>query len=875
MTTRTRAGQPVTTGGFVGRAAQLDRILHLLQSSAQLITLTGTGGIGKTQLAAEAMRRYRKVKPVPVYWVRLAHLPKTADRTAVTDEIARSVIDVDTSRRSAWDAVVASLSPQEDTGRSTQTVLVLDNCEHILAGVGPVIADILHTVPQLTIVATSRTVIGWSDEYLIEVPPLPAQDAADLFLYRAQALGQPIEGKAQLAAVEAICRHMQNTPLFIRLAAAQLRRRPLTGILRDLDRVSDEDRRMGWSSGPSAAGDIRHHSIGDAIAWSYELCDDKERLLFERLSVFAAGYGIDPEYGGFAMGAEPEAIVEVCSDDAIVTDYAQHSTNSAEVRLSREEIPALLDHLVDRSLVSLQIRGNSVRYSLMECLHVFARQRLEARSTDTVSEATRLSLRHLRYYHDRFRRAAVDWVGPREQHIFDWVRSAWPNLMVAARTSLTRPEEAVLGLRICIAIHAFPVPITHTSSIREIRAWTERTLAATASMPDDASHTRTTAKALVAYCALRQGMREDAERLLDECLTLCGVPSERRASPDPGPELPAAVEFLWGMVLWTLHSNPRAVPLLASAQRKALDNGEDGFAAIFESAAVGAAARMPTSPQQVDELIDDMLHRAQEVESSWAMTWAYLIKAVSSIERGHPSVALDCIHNAQRLHISASDQLGWVILLRAWALGQAVVDVADNTERRHLMDRAVYAAYLFGAQSALHSKLGMEIQLLPNFADRNERTITSLKGFLGADAFDEAYERGTRIPPRISAFEKIVKSPLELRKAKRPAGGGMRKAPWDALSRAEQSVAILASAGITNAMIAARRGTSTRTVEAQLAAVLRKLQIVSRHEIEQFIPDERTAEVRQEAERWNRGNRRRRSLHPADIPPHDTGTSSA
>nr|WP_040834228.1 hypothetical protein [Nocardia brevicatena] len=565
---------------------------------------------------------------------------------------------------------------------------MLDNCEHILDSVGPVIADILYTVPRLTILATSRTMIGWSDEYLVEVPQLPAQDASALFLHRAQALGHPIEGADQLAAVDAICRHMQNTPLFIRLAAARLRQRPLAGILQDLDRANSGDQHMGWSSGPSTTGDIRHHSIGDAIAWSYELCSDKERLLFERLSVFAAGYGIDPDYNGFTIGAEPEAIVEVCSDDTIAPAPEGFPPDPTAVRLSREEIPSLLDHLVDRSLVSLQIRENSVRYSLMERLHVFARQRLEARGIGTTSEQARLSRRHLRYYHDALHRAAVDWVGPQEQHVFDWLRTAWPNLMVAVHTSSATPVEAALGLRICIAIHAFP-PITHTASIREIRMWTERALKATDSTPEDYPHTRTTAKALVAYSALRQGMGAEAERLLDECLTACGVRPDRRTAPEPAPGLPAAVEFVWGMILWTLHNDAHAVPLLAGAQRKALDSSGVGFAAVYGSAAAGAAARMSASDRQVDEVVDEMFQRAESTESPWTTTWAYLIKAIVSIERGDPSTALEFIHRTQGRNLSASDQLGWVLLLRAWALGQTVVDTADTAGRNRLVDHAL------------------------------------------------------------------------------------------------------------------------------------------------------------------------------------------
>ncbi|MGW0002614.1 ATP-binding protein [Nocardia grenadensis] len=853
MAARARAGRRVeVSDSFVGRADELDRILGLMMTSARLITLIGAGGVGKTRLAAEAVRHYHEVESDPVYWVRLAHLPQEAGRSAITDEIVRSVAGPDVSGRSAWDAAIAALSSPEDTPETACILMVLDNCEHVLAGVGSVVDDLLQAVPRLTILATSRTVIGWCDEYVIEVPPLRPQDASQLFLHRAQALGHPLTGAVQLATVDSICTHMQYNPLFIRLAAARLRRRTLKGILQELQRAGGDDQRMSWSHGPSTAGDRRHHSIGDVIAWSYDLCSEKERLLFERMSVFAAGYCVDGECGSTAVGADLEAIVSVCSDISIATEDVGAVEGSFTLHLSGEEIPQLLDQLVDRSLVSVYLKGDSARYSLMECLHVFSRDRLRAhRAEISVADDTELMRRHLHYYHDRLQRAAVEWVGPRERETLEWVQAAWPNIMTGVQTSFAIPDEALLGLDICKAIHDFPVPISHTSSIREIQSWTERALANSAALPTCSLRTRVSAQALVGYDLLRRGMLDEAGQLLRECLTDCGLSATEQAAPEPRSTLPEAVEFTWGMVLWTVYRDDRAVALLTSARTKALANCSPGFAAISETAIVGAAVTVLDSPKHVQQLVDEMLASAVRDGSSWKVVWAYLLKALLALQRRDPAKTLDLILEAQDHRVPFGDQFAWIALLQAWAWGETIDNSSKASDRRLLARQAAYTAHLLGALDILHERIGLGVQILSEFVARNNRTTRAVRSVLGADNFDKAYAAGRRLAPRLSELQKLLESNPGSHEVTQPGS------PWYALSQAEQAVAVLASAGSTNATIAARRGTSPRTVEAQLAAVLRKLAITSRYDIRKFVPDDRLPELREEDERWNPSNRTR------------------
>ncbi|MEU7768860.1 ATP-binding protein, partial [Nocardia sp. NPDC049190] len=150
-THRERAGGPVAaTDGFVGRGAELDRISTLLVGSARLITLIGPGGIGKTRLATETLRRFAKAKNTPVFWVRLARLAKGSDTQAIEEETTAAVVEADFSGRSSWTALIDTLTRTDPSGRPRQTILVMDNCEHVLTGAGHLIAQLLDAVPGLT-----------------------------------------------------------------------------------------------------------------------------------------------------------------------------------------------------------------------------------------------------------------------------------------------------------------------------------------------------------------------------------------------------------------------------------------------------------------------------------------------------------------------------------------------------------------------------------------------------------------------------------------------------------------------------------------------------------------------------------------------------
>ncbi|MEU4342134.1 AAA family ATPase [Nocardia sp. NPDC023852] len=826
-------------GGFIGRDRELDTVFTLLPGQARLITLVGAGGIGKTRLAAEVARRYHRARRVPVRWARLARLARGCDRSAIEETIAHAVVDFNCPERSSWYAIVDALTRSDSTGRVWPTVLVLDNCEHVLDAVAEVITDLLDAAPGLTVLATSREAIGWADEYLVNVPPLQHREAAALFLERAEAAGRRLTDAGDIATAQSICRHLHNNPLFIKLAAARLLRRPIAVLLQELN-GTDDDQRLRWSHGTRMGDGPRHRGIGDAITWSYDLCPDDERLLFERMSVFAPGCPVtsddDANHATRDVGIDLEAIQAVCADPG---------------RLAPHRIQDILDRLANRSLVSVHFTRTTARYSLLESLQVFARQQHEERTRHTPDESTLVAERHLSYYRDKVVDTATHWFGPREQELMSWIRASWENVLTALRTSVEDPARSGLGLQICVGLLALPVPFI--SSFRDVRLWTERMLAATDAVMDRPTESRLTAMALLVVVLLRQGAQDDAERMLENCVAASSVEPDNkrhwRDTMETDIGLPAAVELAWGLELWLVGYDVRAVTVLTRAAAKAGHNGDRGLSAYCEMSAAGAAAMLGAN--SADHLTESFLDHATTAGSPWATAWAGLTRAVIHMRRGDDSPALDLVRDSLAYYVS-TDEWGsmWAVQLRIVALAATVTDDAD---RHTLAGVATEIAYLAGGLGTLRARYGSNIQTPPEFTERTAEAIARARDLLGADAFTSAQERGAQLRPELDEVQQLALGRLRIPRPEPPTAKPVesrRRSPWSELTQAEQDVAILAAAGWTNAAIAERRGTSLRTVEAQLAAILHKLALGSRREIAELVPESRTAAVRNEAARW-------------------------
>ncbi len=427
---------PVPLTSFVGRERETDEIAALLQGH-RLLTLTGPAGAGKTRLALHVAASRADRFPDDV---RLADLAAVASADLVADTLARALGVSPQPTRPVRDSL-------RDAVRELHCLLLVDNCEHVVAAAAELVADLLAAGGRLRVLATSREVLGVPGEVSYGVRPLPVPrprassravtaggyDAVRLFVDRAVAASPGFaltDGNA--SAVAALCQRLDGLPLAIELAASRVRSFPPGELLARLDQ------RFELLSAGARTVLPRHRTLRAAIDWSYDLLGDDERALFDQLGVFPADFDYD-------------AVEAVCA--------AGGSAGGAVVRL----LPAL----VDKSLVSAA-GGDTPRYRLLESLRAYAAERLASSGADTG-----LRQRHATHYRAVAELAAGRLRGPEQRAWLDRLAIEQPNLRAALEHSVGTGDVET-ALRWISALELF---WDGTGQRREAHEWIRRTLA--------------------------------------------------------------------------------------------------------------------------------------------------------------------------------------------------------------------------------------------------------------------------------------------------------------------------------------------------------------------------------------------------------------
>ena len=338
---------PVEVSSLIGRADVIAQVAQMLQNG-RLVTLVGSGGIGKTRIALRVAANDVPRWPDGVWIAELAPIRNAA---LVTGAVARILAIEETPQRPLLDSLIESL-------KQRRTLIVLDNCDHVIDEVRDLVAVVLRTCPTVKMLATSREPLHLAGEQILRVPslefpehaPLTAKaiesySAVALFAERARAADAGFTtGDANAGSVADICRRLDGIPLAIELAAA--RANVLTP--RELLNTLDERFRVLTDADRTAAP--RQRTMWATIDWSYKLLSSQEQHLFDRLSVFA---------GSCAL----KTITTICSD--------------AEIEPS--SIRDVVWALADKSLVVAERSAEETRYRLLESSREYARERLVER----------------------------------------------------------------------------------------------------------------------------------------------------------------------------------------------------------------------------------------------------------------------------------------------------------------------------------------------------------------------------------------------------------------------------------------------------------------------------------------------------------------
>ena len=782
---------------FVGRQAELAEIAHLL-GTAPLLTLVGVGGIGKTRLAlrvaGDAHRRY-------AHGAWLVELAPLGDPSEVAAEVARALR---VRERPGW-------SPLETLAavlRTRQLLLVLDNCEHVLAASVELAVALLHSCPDLTILATSREPLGVAGEAIYQVPPLamgrqgnpgegsPEDEAIELLVERVRA----VEPSFRLTAAHArsgarICQLLDGLPLAIELAAARTTTMSLAEVA---DRLDDPLKLL--TLGPRSAP-ARQRTLSAAIDWSYRLLTEPERILLRRLAILSGGCSRE---GAAAVCASPDVPAE-CMDD-------------------------LLDRLVAHSLLIAVKQDERTRFTLLETVRQYLLACLEQ-----AGELTSLRERHADWCLGLVAGIVV------ESNDADQVARLQPdldNLRSALRWTLDRGQadgaaRLVLGLGTCCWFHG---------SFSEGRSW----LTAVFDLASRGSTCPELPQAGVwaGVMAFNQGDYSGAEALYRRAVDVAQTSGNEYAVTLAESRL-GRLAYQRGDLVQAKELQERTLQRLASAgsPMELIVMGELGFTCLELGDRANAreyfrvvSDRVAKTPSRFlsARLLNARAHEAA-VDGNYAEADRLLAQAVEA-QRGdgdEPGL-IESLKLRGAVAIERGDrQLAATLLLEAMDL---LVLFGSRMRLPRLFEAlaCLFAEWqpeacvrLAAAAEQLRATLGA--MPLPSDQARLGRHLQAVRRRMGQRAYGGIWGAAGSVPVEATLGEarQLLKAfqegrPLETK----PALSGA-----DALSHREREVAILVARGRSNREIAAELVVTSKTAEAHVNHILNKLGFSNRVQI--------------------------------------------
>ena len=796
-----RHNLPSQATSFVGRAGELAELRSLVTSGSRLVTITGPGGIGKSRLALQVAADALDGAGDGVWLVELAPV-------ADPELVARTVAAVLGAREEPGRPVLDTLA--EMVG-DRYLLLVLDNAEHVLGAAAKLADAVIRCCPRAYLLVTSREPLGVGGEHVFRVPPLPvppadlaapdrlaAFESVQLFAEHAAMHRQGFAlDDDNAAAVAAVCARLDGIPLALELAAARL------GSLSVPEISSRLDQRFRLLTGGSRTALPRHQTLRALIDWSYDLLNPGERLVLDRLSVFAGGWTLE----------------------------------AAEAVTSRGDTAEwqVLDHLtalVNKSLVQADDMHGSTRYRLLETVRQYAAERLAQRSGSDPDE-TRAA--HRDHYLALVETADAHLRGPDEAAWLDRLEAEFDNIRAALAYSVADRRGAEPGLRLAAGLRWFCNMRGHAGEVLQaLNVLLER--------PDAGLPTRARARALTVSCHLLNHFGDDstipslageairiARGLADAAITadalsqLCWFRLEQGDLPAGQAQIDEAVDLARGT------GDPRLIADLLG--RRAVFKGEAGDldAAVADnqesltfSRAAGDNYRLAITLANlgVYELAAGELRAARahlEEASVLAENLGYPNVSVGLRENlGFVELIDDDPRSARRFFLDSLDMASIVgarsYYVHAALLGLALAAGADGNP--------AVAATLHGIADEHHEQAGrafaaMELGL-------RDRDHARLRATLGDAAFEAAYARGRTLSQADAvalATAAAGPDPEAASTGSVPAAQTAGHRSADPLSEREREIVALLAGGATDAQIAGQLFLSVHTVRSHLERI--------------------------------------------------------
>jgi len=791
---------------FIGRESELKKIKELL-SDHRLVTLTGTGGSGKTRLSIKVAQNLRGDFKDEIWFIPFA--PRS--ESSLVPQIVSSQIGIrEAGQGDTIKDIINYLI-------SKHSLLIFDNCEHLIEACAKLADRILQGCPNISILTTSREQLGIPGEMVWTVPFMPVpdpqpwrnptsggkaldtyreSDAIQLFLNRASLVSANFELTLENGAwIAEICRNLDGLPLGIELAAAHVNTLSIQQISERLD-----DRFNLLTKG-SRTGPTRHQSLAAALDWSYELLSKPERRLLRNISVFS---------GGAAL----EAIEYVCRG------------NEEDKGSFLEDISSL----VDKSLVVTNQISNRMRYSLLETIRQYASEKLK--DTD---DFIQIKNRHSEYF--------LRWAEQCNPLLDNDDQPVWlsqfeenhDNLRKAIYWSIEK-NYTTKALRLAAACGKFwrfhgytkegrmhlsnvlALEKEKTNNLQRVNALLEA--AHLAYMQSDYIFVEELAKEASDICSQ---LGENGKHKLAESFDILGETASETGNYDAMfVYLQKSLEIYRelndskgigdilmqiGWASMRAGDLQKAIKHLRECQPVFQKLGNQRYLG-FSYSGLGEAAIRLGEYEQAKSHLENGLNLAHQIEDRWLEAAVLGSLGWLALNQNNPSKTRTIIRESLALRRDLGDQGGI-----AWCLEK--LSNAMFVEKRYEK-----AAEIFAAAAALRSPLNSVIDDadLPEYS----RLIADLQSKLGNEAFDSAWAKGGSRP-----IEEIIELALTDSKETRKS----EKAKYDGLTKREREVARQIALGKSNREIAKEMSVTLKTVETYVTRILKKLGLNSRVQI--------------------------------------------